>query len=1100
MLTLIEGGFFSEKDEYLKNALILRCNEKKRTFLIVPEQQTVITERLTTDYLPPDAPFYFEATNFTRWEDSIFRMLGGRPGATVSKKHKALIMWRTLGELSPFIDFCRGTEVTRATVERSMNAVAAMDSLGITADGLAEAKERIKRESLPGTLRLDKKLSDLFAIMSLYERLLKEGFGDVREPLSRLSETLASRGAEALSDTDIYIDGFTSFTEPQYKLIERLISLTNVYITLVLPKHGGDAFEYTETKKTHERLLKIASRESVPVKLVRPELSLKKKATFRDICDSLFHTGRRITEDEHLSDVRVFEAKTPYEECDFILADIKRRVMEGARYSDFAIITRSLSDYTGILDTAAERAGLPVFMSGKRDIASVEAIKLIYTAISAVAGGFSQTDVITYAKCSLSGVDRDLADELEIYVKTWQISGKRFTDGIDWNMNPLGYTARRSPDVGEKLIRLNETKAMIIEPLLSLKESFSDAVTVVDYARALFSFLSDISLEKRLKEKAALLLAEGNEESASANERVFELIVSALDSLVETVAETKIGTKTFLSLLKIVFSYEDIRRIPSYTDEITAASADTARLTSKKHIYVMGLNFGSFPKSVFDDAYFTAKESETLEAAGLPAVADREVRASRELYYILRAISLADETLTLSYTTRGASFEPTSRSDALTRLQEITYDILAPRRISSLPVLERIYTPEQALIEEYTEDEYKRVKAALLSVGLSEKTRIYEADIKNVNARLSPESTDLIYKKDVTLSQSRIDSYVSCPMSYFCKYNLRLGTEERAELDARGIGSFIHAILERFFIELKARGRAIGDITEEEKDEIVRSAARSYLSAVFEGAPLESARMRVNIDRLCRAARPAIESLCLEFRNCRFEPVFFELKIDRSKSAGPGATRLMTDDGRIIHLEGVIDRVDVYSKDGRAYVRVVDYKTGSKSFSPADLEAGRNLQMFLYLKSITETEKPEFKKRLGIEPDGQILPAGVIYVKADMSDGKIKKNDSETAFLDALKRQSRLGMLLDDDESLYSMNTDYLPLKKDKSGALKKDPDKLYTLSGWDEISHTLEDVIKDVGERMFSGDISPTPLKKGGKGEHCEYCDFKPFCRNAKV
>ena len=117
-----------------------------------------------------------------------------------------------------------------------------------------------------------------------------------------------------------------------------------------------------------------------------------------------------------------------------------------------------------------------------------------------------------------------------------------------------------------------------------------------------------------------------------------------------------------------------------------------------------------------------------------------------------------------------------------------------------------------------------------------------------------------------------------------------------------------------------------------------------------------------------------------------------------------------------------------------------------------------------------------------------------------MTDGKIKKNDEKEAFAEALKKQARLGMLLDDDDSLYAMNTDYLPIKKDKNGALKKDEKKLYSLEGWDRINEVLEGAVKDVCKKMTSGEISALPLKRGGKGELCKYCDFKPFCRNAKV
>jgi RecB family exonuclease len=50
-------------------------------------------------------------------------------------------------------------------------------------------------------------------------------------------------------------------------------------------------------------------------------------------------------------------------------------------------------------------------------------------------------------------------------------------------------------------------------------------------------------------------------------------------------------------------------------------------------------------------------------------------------------------------------------------------------------------------------------------------------------------------------------------------------------------------------------------------------------------------------------------------------------------------------EGAEIALRGVIDRVD---SDGAGHLRVIDYKTGSKKFTEADIAAGRALQTALY--------------------------------------------------------------------------------------------------------------------------------------------------------
>ena len=338
-------------------------------------------------------------------------------------------------------------------------------------------------------------------------------------------------------------------------------------------------------------------------------------------------------------------------------------------------------------------------------------------------------------------------------------------------------------------------------------------------------------------------------------------------------------------------------------------------------------------------------------------------------------------------------------------------------------------------------------------------------------------------------------------MSYFCSYNLKLDNQERVEFDNRNIGIFVHSILENFFKELKLRGKKIADITEDEKRALVKNVATEYVRAAFSGVGELPARLKNTIDNLCRFSMPVIDSLCDEFSGCDFEPVFFELDIDKNNPDTPEPPIFKTSDGKEIYFTGKIDRVDAYKKGDDVYVRVIDYKTGAKEFKPTDIAEGKNLQMFLYLKAIVESDKPDFKKRMGAA-SGKLIPAGVIYVKANVVGGKITRNDSLEALNEAKRAQGREGMLLDDSDSISAMNASYIPIKFKVDGT----PDayskaKLYTAVGWSEINRTIERIVTDECTKMVFGDISATPLKeKRGNASVCKYCDYKPICRNANA
>ena len=151
MLRILRGGFFSVGREKLTEEIKLAVNERKPTLLIVPEQQTVLSETELASMLPSYSPLCFEVTNFSRLANTTFRALGGINGEYCDKAVKALIMWRALTELSPMLNMTSGKrEITAGLVESALMAIGEMQSLSITAEMLeAGAKnEKIKENKV----------------------------------------------------------------------------------------------------------------------------------------------------------------------------------------------------------------------------------------------------------------------------------------------------------------------------------------------------------------------------------------------------------------------------------------------------------------------------------------------------------------------------------------------------------------------------------------------------------------------------------------------------------------------------------------------------------------------------------------------------------------------------------------------------------------------------------------------------------------------------------------------------------------------------------------------------------------------------------------
>ena len=1013
MLRIIRGGFFSVAREKMRQEIKSIVEERNRALLIVPEQQTVISEIELAEVLPSSSPLYFEVTNFSRLANTTFRALGGINGEYCDKASKALIMWRTLTELSPTLNMTAGRrEINSGLVDSALMAVGEMQSLSITADMLEEA---VALDVVKNNKRLSGKLSDLSRIYSLYRSILTERFSDSAEDSEEMIKRLKN-SPDFFSDTSIFIEGFTSFTEPQYKLIELLSARSEVTILLAIPRAEREFFECSELRDTESRLINGAKKSSTKIKLVNcEEKSLKKKESISLIVNSIWRKQRiydNITL-QNPQELRIFEASNPFEECEFLASDIKRRIMEGANFRDFAVIMRSENTYKGILDGALSLAKIPYFTSSRRNADTYEIIKLIYSAYAVSRSGFVKEDVLTYAKCGLSGISREECDEFESYVETWQITGKRFTDDTLWNMNPDGLTTKRSRGTDEKLRRINRVRHTLITPLHRLSEDTLHAKTIKEHCETLLSFLVSIDAEGGLQRRANLLTSLSEAALAEENSRLWKLICDSLDTLVSLSGDCKCTPDGFISQLKILFSSVDIGRIPAHYDEVTVGSADMIRLSSKKYVYLIGVNAGEFPMAPKESAFFTERDKITLSECGLSIKPKLAIDEAREMYIFSRAMSYADESVTLLYSSLNTRYRAIDPSDVIGKIKELTGGAVSPIKIPGLSAGERIFNAKEALNLEMKKD-YATLKAALLESGLEREVRISEDSIINDSMKLGDDYRARMASSEMSLSQTRIDSYVNCPLSYFFKYTVSLSTEKRAEFDASGIGTLIHAILENFFKELRDGGEEAGSISRDRRIALTRSAAEKYIGELGDDLDNSSVRTKIKIDRLCRAALPVVDGLCEEFADSEFSPRFFELVISSEIKTSPDPVKLVTEKGNRVVISGIIDRVDTYEKDGNVYVRVVDYKTGKKVFTPDDIKEGKNLQMFLYLHSIVNSTKEEFLESLGKKEEGRVIPAGVIYVKTFVGDKTVELPEDELAEKAVKGEQKRLGMILDD--------------------------------------------------------------------------------------
>ena len=153
---------------------------------------------------------------------------------------------------------------------------------------------------------------------------------------------------------------------------------------------------------------------------------------------------------------------------------------------------------------------------------------------------------------------------------------------------------------------------------------------------------------------------------------------------------------------------------------------------------------------------------------------------------------------------------------------------------------------------------------------------------------------------------------------------------------------------------------------------MVRRYTEEYAATVIDGYGEKSARFRYLFSRLRETALAIVENVLDELDNSDFRPLAFELGFGGRAGALPAIT--VTAGDTTLSVTGKVDRGDGWLKNGKLYLRVVDYKTGKKAFDLADVRYGLGIQMLLYLFAL--------RRYGGAYFGAEVEPAGVLYLPA----------------------------------------------------------------------------------------------------------------------
>lgn len=1089
MLQLVLGRAGSGKTEYVFSSIkTLVENGEKNILLITPEQFSFIAERRLLTDLGERNVKLVENTSFTRLADSVNQQFGGEELPVLSKGAKAILMKKAIETVQDSLILFKRNISSVSFVDSAVKIYDEMKSCRVSADDIFNAATEADKEILKA------KLHDIGLIIGAYDALIKDEYLDGANELTRLYERLLK--LTYFKDRIVFIDGFSGFAAQEYKVLEVILKQAKkVYITFCSDSFNNqDKFNLFSYINMNIGILKGVA-EKIGVRLENTiflENNYRHKSEDLSALEKNLYQVVKNNTVNATDNIEIYSAKNIFDECDRTALGISKLLRKGYKASEIAVIVRDLDKYEKQLSYSFSKFNIPYFDDERQSVNSEPLIMFVGFLLRTIIYSYKSDDIFSLLKTGLTDLPDDDISELENYVYLWIINGSKWKK--EFTESTKGFVEKISENDKKKIEKLNASREYVIAKLQKFQRKCKGASSA-EIAKAVYFALLDFKADENLKEIALALEKNGKSALAKEQGRIWDLLMNILDELAILSDNKPVSVKEFYKLYSLMVLNVDLGVVPMGIDNVQLGSADRIRCDNPRAVFVLGANEGEFPKSVVSSGLLSEKDRIALIENNFKLYSYGETLNAQEKYYAYMAVCSAKEKVYISYISSASA---SGESSIIREIMDIFPNTIIeqPSDELTVDVIESDANAFELLASNYDKsDEFISSLSEYFKSNEEYALRLNAIEKLNSNEEetLNKEVSTALFGKNMYLSASRIEDYYNCAFRYFCKFGLGTKPRQRAQMDPMQTGTVIHYVLEQI---IKSCGE--GGIESVEASEIkilVDKYLNEYLNNKMGDSEQFTARFKYQFLRLSKMLVSVVERLKAEFEQSDFTPEAFELTIGNGENGEAVKSKALNlPDGGSIEIKGAIDRVDIYEENSKKYVRVVDYKSGNKKFKLSDILYGLNLQMFIYLFTLAQSNS-----------DYSGISSGVLYMHSSRNLFSLNRN--EDIEKQVAKNENSLykmkGIVLNDEENEIAKHMEhklegkFIPAKYSKrADAVSGD---IASLAQIGKIASKVDELVVQMGSSLHSGLISHNPINGVNHDKTCEFCDYSDVCANKK-
>lgn len=1091
----------------------LEQGDDRRLILLVPEQFSLQAERNLIKTVGAEGILQAEVLSFRRMAYRVFNEVGGLTRPHINPAGKCMLLHRIMDDMKDELKIFSGAIRQQGFARTVSDMITEFKRYNVTPELLRSAANNLKDDDI-----LKTKLEEISKIFSEFETRLHVRYTDSDDDLTELAKKLDK--SLQFDGAEIWIDEFSGFTPQEFGVIEKLLKkVRRINVSLCADclddcENPDSTNVFSPVLNTVARLKKIAAGIGVDIEApIRVPVDVSQPGRFgesRELkhLERYFFSFPYCKYNENTKDIKVFAAANIYSEVENTARDIISLCRDkGMRYKDIAVVSRNLDEYESLVRAIFSDYGIPYFIDKKRDIIKHPLVMLILSVFEIFSSNWSYAAVFRYLKTGLTNVDRKSVDILENYALAHGIRGSVWTNNERWDFSDkLDNNEEDLTDYEkEVLVKVKEARDLFVEPLVNFRMQTKGKRKAREMCSALFEFLCSTGVSEKIDKMVESFKESGELALANEYSQVWNIVMEVLDQTVEVLGDEPITLDKLGNVLSIGFAEYNTGLIPPALDQVLVGSVERSKSHNLSALYILGVNDGVFPAPAAEEGVLSDMDRERLLQCGVELAQDTRTRAFEEQYLIYTTLTTPEKYLRLSYSIADREGRTMRPSVIISRLKKIFPKLHESSNIvsenSTEAVISLIASPGPTMNElvsavrqnaegKETSPVWKDVCRWYIS-----KDEWKDRCIKAVSGIAYSNNTDFInHKKAVQLygnniftSVSRLESFASCPFSFFVRYGLKAKERKIFKLTPPDIGTFMHTVIDRFSKRIEDTNNSWRSLEREKCREMVSDIVDEMLAEMPGSVLNSSKRYKTLTIRLKRILERAVWLIAEHIKRGDFEPQDYEVVFGIGGKFPPITIELPS--GEKLNLTGRIDRIDTMKTEEGTYLRIIDYKSGNKAFKLSDAYYGLEIQLLAYLDAALDSSS-----------NNTLLPGGVFYFKLDdpliRCDGNPDKETVEKAIMKELKMK---GLLLADVKLVKAMDRQIdgdsliIPARINKGDVLGRS--SAATLEQFDMLRRHVRRLLVKIGTEIVRGNVSVRPYRRKNITA-CKYCSYLPVCQ----